>query len=106
MEKNSQKQQETDIQAATDSALRQQIDNVFAAIIQLGASKKREKELDEIKSKSVLSNSDFATLFMINRRSSYTWRKRDHIPYLKLGRRVYFLWSAVLPILESKLIKD
>jgi len=106
MEKHSQKQEETDVQQLTDSSLRQQIDNVFAAIVQLGASEKREKQLNEIKGKTILSNSDFATLFMINRRSSYTWRKRDHIPYLKLGRRVYFLWSAVLPILESKLIQD
>jgi len=105
MKKKAQKQDETDLQQPADSSMRQQIERVFAAIIELEASDKRKKELNEIKNKTIICNSDFSILFKINRRSCYTWRKREQIPYFKLGRRVYYLWSAVLPVLESKLIK-
>ncbi|CAM4425744.1 hypothetical protein SAMN06265348_12138 [Pedobacter westerhofensis] len=58
--------------------------------------------LMEMMDKPVLTNSDFLKLFCISARSSYRWRKEQGIPYLRISGRIYYLWTALLPVLESK----
>jgi len=82
----------------------QKIETLFAAMIENEASENRRKLLKDISQKSLLTNADFGTVFNLNRRSCYTWRKSMKIPHLKIRRRIYFPWSAVVPVIEAYLI--
>jgi len=95
---------ETNMQQQIDADIKQKAETVFAAMINSEASENKRKLLKDISQKTLLTNADFGAIFNLNRRSCYTWRQSLPIPHLKIRGRIYFLLSAVIPVIESKMI--
>jgi hypothetical protein len=85
-----------------ETTILDKLELILAGMLKRETDEVKRKKLQEMIEKPVLTNSDFATLFSISPRSCYRWRKDEGIPYLRISGRIYYLWTALLPVLESK----
>jgi hypothetical protein len=82
----------------------QKIEFLISSLVKKESVEDKRLKLEEMIKKPILTNSDFAILFSISKRSCRRWRKKENIPFIRISGRVYYLWTAVLPVLESKQI--
>lgn len=79
------------------------LDKLIDAVLNRETNDATRRELESMKKKSLLTNGDFITLFAITARTAYNWRKGRVIGFFKIYRKIYYRWSSVVTLLESKL---
>lgn len=82
------------------------IDLLISSLIKKETDQEKRDQMLEMMKKPILTNSDFALLFSISIRSCLRWRRKEGIPYIKIAGRVYYLWTTLIPILESRQVKN
>lgn len=79
------------------------LDQLLQVVLNMQPTNLTRKDLNEMKKKTLLTNSDFTLLFSISSRTAYNWREAEIIEFIRISRRVYYHWKSVEQLLLSRI---